>query len=330
MWTEVVAKGGAVLRTSLVAVFAVLTLAGAGLVAAEPVSLVGPEVVLSIPWGSGPGEVARDPGNESAAIGPMSFNLGPGGDYYVLDQRNRRVAVFASDGTWKRAIELPGSTFEELEVGADGRLLLLDRLVREALVILDPATFHVEEVPVAGYGIPEGGGITALFLRGDGVWLEYGREHSVRVLDSHWRPCVRTVVPGRPALRRQGMMEAALDGSGGADVRAEDGDGVTMVQAWVRDDEPIVRLAELADGPGTGLWVVYHLMRFSPDGDGVDWQGMRGRLYGPGGEVRATFASPWVLSVLEQFREFRFLDDGSVLQWALTAEGAKLIRWRAP
>jgi len=311
----------------------------------QPPSLGEPEIILTARWGSGPGELGKKDGSEGASLGPMSFAFGPDGTIYVLDQVNGRVAVFrpvAGGGVseppggpgnapflFDRFISLPGTTFEEIEVGADGRILLLDRLVREALVIFDPRTRETEELSVLGAGIPEGGGVMAVLVREDGVWLDYGRVHSVRVLDPRWNPCERKIVLGRPMRGAEGTVEVSLGVGGGADVRYErKGDGPLSV--FVQDDVPIGRLIELADGPGGAVLLVYHCWRWAEDGDRIERQEVRGRWFSPDGKPTVAFSSPYTLTEWEQFREFRLLPDGSVVQMAFTPDGVKLLKWRGP
>ncbi len=312
-----------------------------GVAGAQPRDLGKPVVLLTASWGQGPGQLGRKDGSEGSSLGPMSFTVAPDGSLYVLDQVNGRVAVFRPRGlenkeapqeaayTFDRFISVPGTTFEEIEVGADGRLLLLDRLVREALVVLDPVTRDTEELSVLGAGIPEGGGVMAVLVRKDGVWLDYGREHSVRVLDSSWNPCERKIVPGRPLRGEDGTLEASLGVRGGADVRYEGtGDGPRSL--FVLDDMPVGRLIDVTDGPGGLLLVVYHCWRWAEDGDSLSFQEVRGRWYDKNGQILATLSSPHTITPIEQFREIRVLQDGSVVQMAFTPEGVRLLQWGGP
>jgi len=332
-------------------VFLLVTASGTWSGRAQPRDLGTPGIILVAPWGNGPGELGKKDGGEGASLGPMSFAFGPDGSLHLLDQVNGRIAVFRAGGgavtsdrgtssespadagatpfVFDRFIAIPGTTFEEVEVGVDGRILLLDRLVREALVVLDPRTRESEAFPIVGLGIPEGGGVTALLVRSDGIWLEFSREHSVRVLDSRWLPCERTIVVGRPARGFPGTVEASLGIEGGADVKIDAAEtGVRSL--FVRDDEPIGRLIEVADGPSGAVLLVYYCIRWADDGDALAFQEVRGRWYGPNGRGLATFTSPHTLSEWEQFREFRILSDGSAVQMTFFEDGVKLLKWRGP
>ncbi len=57
---------------------------------------------------------------------------------------------------------------------------------------------------------------------------------------------------------------------------------------------------------------------------------MAGRLLDPQGRLLVSFRSSHTITELEQFREFRILDDGSVVQMAFTGQGVLFLLWRAP
>ncbi len=233
--------------------------------AKSPPILSGPEIVLEVPWGSEDRALSRKTGNESSPEGPMAFAVSGLGEIFVLDQIRARVVRFAPDGAFDGALDLPGSTFQDMELVGDRHLVLLDRLVRQSLLVIDLVTGARRETGILGEGIPEGGGVTSALALPDGVWLEYARIHSVKVLDADLQPCQRVVVPGRPSWWGPGALEAALDLAGGADIRTRDGAGVITARIRLEDREPIGRLVWLQDDREGNLWVVYHLMR--PDAE---------------------------------------------------------------
>ena len=69
------------------------------------------QVVLDLPWGSGPGEIgyAKDgpEGAEGLRYGPSSFAVAANGDICILDTNNKRVLLFAPDGDLERSFSLP-------------------------------------------------------------------------------------------------------------------------------------------------------------------------------------------------------------------------------
>ncbi len=290
-----------------------------------PVGFTAPDVVLELPWGSGAAEVSRVIGDEASSEGPMSFAIDADGSMLILDQIASRVLRFAPDGTLLGAVAVPGNAFNGLEVGPKGQLVLLDRLVKRAVVVLDPRTGQAREYAIEGPGIAEGGGVTALLIDADGVWLEYARTHSVRLLNAALQPCPRTVVAGRPGL--SGNLVAALDGAGGVVLRRGLTDG-RVAELTFSELDHIGRLVELQERPGFGVFAAYHTVRYDAAGNLIRDR-LVGRLLDADGKTAGRFESRHTDTALEQYRTFRFTRSGDAYQMALTPAGLRLMRWRA-
>jgi hypothetical protein len=63
--------------------------------AIKPDSARAGSVALYLPWGTGPRRAGLSPGNESATIGPSSFDVDRRGRVHLLDALQKRIAVFA-------------------------------------------------------------------------------------------------------------------------------------------------------------------------------------------------------------------------------------------
>jgi hypothetical protein len=151
--------------------------------------------VVSAPWGSGDGELGRARPAEGSPEGPMSFVVDAAGRVTVLDQVNERLVTF-DDGR-ASAVPVPGRTAQDLAATPTG-FVLLDRLVRRALAFVDARGRLSHEVPLVGVGVPEGGGVTGVFQRPDGTWVEVEHARLVRVADADGRATnERTMVLGR-------------------------------------------------------------------------------------------------------------------------------------
>lgn len=138
--------------------------------------------VLSLSWGSGPGQAGRLAPREGAPEGPSSLDVDQRGTVYLLDQVNGRVLV-AARGRAVVSIPLPSVTYRDVALLPGGGLAALDRSVGQHVVLLArgrPARF----LPLLGSGIPEGGGVTALEARADGLWVEWAHQHLVRIADA--------------------------------------------------------------------------------------------------------------------------------------------------
>src|SRR5437764_2023973 len=77
------------------------------------------KVVLSLRWGTGPRRAGLSPGNQSATIGPSSFDVDRRGRIHLLDPLQGRIAVF--DGPrLVRQVRTPLTPASDLAVAGDG------------------------------------------------------------------------------------------------------------------------------------------------------------------------------------------------------------------
>ena len=298
--------------------------------AAQPLDVVdGPVVVLDLPWGSSGPAVGRRDAEESAPEGPMSFAVGPDGELYVLDQVNQRVLKFTPEGELDLEITLPAMTFQDLEIAPDGALVVVDRLVRRSILVLDEAGNPLGEYAYEGEAIPEGGGITATFARSDGVWLEFAHTWVARILDEQYRPCVEEIVPGRIMADGKTRVVAARDGAGGADVWLEAyGGDEPLVRTTVEPAEYLDRIIWIEGDDMGHIVVAMHL--FPRDGHALARAGsdfVSALVLGEDLQVLGSFRSPYAIVEWEQFREFKVMPGGSVYQMALTRGGMRILRW---
>lgn len=291
--------------------------------AAQPAA---PDVVLELSWGGGGASVGRLVPDEASPEGPMSFALGPGGQVYVLDQVNERVARFSGAGALLSEVRVPCRTAQELEVMGDGTMVLLDRLVRKSLMVVSAAGQVVREVPVVGEAIEEGGLITAMMADAEGIWLEVSHEKMVRVLDASLQPASRTVRLGRPAP--SGRVMAALDQRGGATLWIVDSKGGERARAQASPGYRIDRIVWVEQDAQDHVVAMFHLLEYGADHRTVLHEEVRGVRYDRDLKPRAEFRSPHVIQVWEQFREFRTGPGGEPYQMVFTDAGMKILRWR--
>jgi len=119
--------------------------------------------------GMGPEALGVFTPQEASPEGPMSFAVGHAGEIYVLDQLNSRIQVF-KDGRWLRSIPIPGVTFCDLEIMPDGRVALLDNLVKEEVVIINTSGQPEETISLNRLEITEPAAITGIYCRSEGLW----------------------------------------------------------------------------------------------------------------------------------------------------------------
>lgn len=288
-----------------------------------------PEVVLEMPWGGGGASLGRKDGDEAASEGPMSFAVAHSGDIYVLDQVNQRVVQVRPGFGLVDELPLPGDTWQDLVLVDGGRVVVLDRLVRKSLLVLDADGTARSEQTVIGDGIVEGGGITAMFARSDGIWLEFGHTHVVRVLDSSLKPATREIVPGRLSRDGSRRLTGAVVRGGGAHVAvSETATGRRLGLLEVASTHDLVRLVEVDTDLDGNLLAVAHVADFDlATGQQLVHEEIVAISWDEDLQERGRFTSPLVITEHEQFREFALTDDGDVYQMAFDERGVRFVRW---
>jgi len=287
-----------------------------------------PEVILELPWGDSGAAAGRRDGNESSPEGPMSFAIGPDGEIYLLDQVNHRVLAFDRERQLDLEMTLPADTFQDIEIAKDGALLVVDRLVRSSILVLDEAGATVGEYGVLGDAIPEGGGISATFVHEDGVWLEWAHTYAAHVLDEQLQPCNQTTEVGRILRGGDERVVAALDGWGGASVWIEPtGSAKTVAELFLDPEDRIDRIIWIEADEVGHVVVALHLWPRSgrPFQDYVEVMVLDRDL-----EIQESFRSPYAIVEWAQFREFKLTPEGDLIQMAFTNRGVKLLRWSLP
>lgn len=167
--------------------------------------------------GSGSNEVGVTMPQEANPEGPMSFVPAADGAIYILDQVNARVQVFR-DGTVTKSVPIPGRTFMDIDLLPDGRLVLLDNLVRKEVRLLDPVGKTLRVLPLAGKNIRDPAAVTEVFCNsGDvrpGIWVlnDEGGQRSVRLAGLDGTPDPeRPSLPGRLTLDGKRLLAFEFD-----------------------------------------------------------------------------------------------------------------------
>jgi hypothetical protein len=280
---------------------------------------------LFLPWDESVGRIL---GDEADSEGPHSFTVKPEGGVLLLDQVNLRVLDFDSDGGLVGTIDLPGSTFDDVEQYEGRAVLALDRLVARTLLVMDLQGTHLAEVSLEGRGIDNSGMITALLPRKDGVWLEVRHRYSVKVLDSSLQPCERQIVLGRP-LEKGRSLHGAKDGAGGVRLWTTRRNGRSARHAvTLTGQDPIRRIVWLDEDDQGNVYAGLHETRYAATSP-YRVQGERYRvviLDERLGEL-SRFESPWVLTTYHQRVELRVGPERRLWQMAFTSNGVLLLRW---
>lgn len=289
------------------------------------------QVVRRFGWGDKPGQLGHKIPDEGAPEGPMSFVVDKGGRLVVLDQVNSRVQIFDPD-MQPASIELPAETFQDIGTDADGNPVLLDRLARRSIESYSPGGKLLYTVPIEGPGVPEGGGVTGMFVQDDGTWLEVEHSRLVRVADAQGRPAdQRTIVPGRLSGDGKAYLAAGRSGRQSASVMSwptANPNRPPVLVAKLQFDMQLAAINALESDPAGRIYLGALLVDERP---------------GPPPAISAAFEEIVLLNASgaavqrirlpvntgpeEQFRPIRLGADGELYRLRCTADGAILERW---
>lgn len=104
--------------------------------------------VIRASYGSRPGELGRNRPEEGNPEGPSSLAFA-GHDLVVLDQVNERGVRYDTRGNVVGTFDAP-STAQEIAIGPDGTMALLDRLGNKNVTLTDPSGKKIGELPLTG------------------------------------------------------------------------------------------------------------------------------------------------------------------------------------
>jgi len=271
---------------------------------------------LRSPWGRSEGQLGLSDPEEGSLEGPMSFAVSGSGEIFVLDQINERIQVFL-DGNLVRSIPVPGSTFEDIELAPNGSIWLLDRSVRESVVLLDSSGNIRSEVALAGAGVPRVGLVTGTYCREDGLWVEVFPD-LIRIADaSGGADPARPAVSGLFSQDGRLLLTAKLPGGQEAEVyvRPAGASGGETIFKVTFQGTPEVLMGPFTDRSGR-IYLGAHIA----DG-GVEVVALE-----PDGAVHARVDLPPATRAEDVFRTLRVTADGVIYQLAVDDSGAVVRR----
>ncbi|MFI5290879.1 MAG: hypothetical protein ACHQ17_14565, partial [Polyangia bacterium] len=281
-----------------------------------------------------PGQFGRKHDPESNPEMPMAVRAGPGGELDVLDQVNRRLQRFR-DGKLVGTITTGGDTLQDFAFGKEGRTVMLDRLADQNLQVYDSSGKLVNEVPLVGVGIKEGGEVTGVFSDDDGTYVE--REHGalVRVAgpDGQADP-LRPQLVGRPTRDGRLLVSAAISERGAGEVTVSAFDRETGQPRWSQPvglGAPILHIVML-DSDRQGM--IYLAGDVGEEGSQPPYPILDERIVivrlGEGGDLRGVLQIPPFPTADENFRPMSVGDDGSVYVMMETDGGLDVMRYSFP
>lgn len=292
------------------------------------------EVVVRGRWGSGPGQFGRRREAESSPEGPMALHAGRAGEILILDQVNRRVERY-KDGARTGTVSMGGDTLQDVAVGAEGRVALLDRFVDKSVQVYGADGKLQNEVGLTGPGVPEPGLVTGVFADEDGVYVE--REHGsvVRIADgSGATDPARSELPGRPTRDGTLFITAAFLDRAAGTVVVRAFARATQKPAWERSlqlEAPVVQILMLDSDRQGRVYLAASIGHEDPQPPYkiVDESITAVRL-GSGGVERGRLRLPPLPAVEESVRPLSVDDAGDLYVMAPRPEGLEVRRYRFP
>jgi hypothetical protein len=291
-------------------------------------------VVVRGAWGGGDGQFGHRREAESNPEGPMAVAAGGDGQLAVVDQVNRRILRY-KDGKLVGKIDIGGDTVQDVAFGKDGKLLVLDRLVDGNVQVYGADGKLVDEIGIAGKGVPEGGSVTGLFADDDGVYVERDHEAVVRIADRSGRADPnRTELVGRPSRDGRLLLAAEISDGSAGDVAVSAVDRASGQPAWkqvVHLGVSIVHVITLDSDRQGMVYLAVDVGREAPAPPFpiLDEHIVLARL-GSGGAPRGTLEIPPLPTADESFRPITVDDDGTVYVMASGDDGLVVTRYVFP
>jgi hypothetical protein len=273
----------------------------------------GPRVVFFSPWGgSTTAQLGRDRPLEGNPTGPMSLARDAQGRLYVLDQVNGRIVRHGADGKPDATRDVRLRAAQDIAIGADGSMAVLDRLGDKAIALYGDDGSLRGQLPLGGELVEETGLVTGVFVDGKDVYVE--REHGplVRIGDTAGGPAEpRTEIPGRPSRDglsyiNAGIAEAAAGRAYVASIERATGDHRFTRELRLKSE---IRSIQLLDTDLSGT--IYLAVELHDDKAG-EWISLQ-CLEPLKGVPIGSAVLPANTLPEETFRDFTVLDDGGVV-----------------
>ncbi|APR75251.1 Hypothetical protein A7982_00597 [Minicystis rosea] len=259
-------------------------------------------------------------------MGPMSLAVGPGGKIYILDQINGRVVRRGPDGSLEATSEMKLTGAQDIAVGKDGSMAVLDRVVDKAIALYDANGNLRAQLPIEGEGIEEPGHITGVYIDGSDVLVE--REHGtlLKIGDVNGIPLEpRVEVPGRPTRDGLSWITAGItDAQTGhayvSSIDRKSGDHRFTRQIKFKSEIQSILLLD-TDKNGTIYFAVE--LHEDPAADYVMLQCLEPQK----GALVGSATLPVNTMPEETFRDLTVLDDGGVLYAVRGSDGVSYRRF---
>lgn len=135
---------------------------------------------------------------EAAPEYPESFAIGKNEEIYILDKANERIQVFKNVKRIK-TIPIPFESFEDIALTPDGKIVLLDNIVKNSVYIINSKGKTVSVISLVGELISYAPEVTSVKViesgRWAGIWVEID-SGSIKIANLDGSKTKRIAVPG--------------------------------------------------------------------------------------------------------------------------------------
>ncbi len=259
----------------------------------------------------------------------MSFVVDARGRMWVLDQVNGRLVRYGADGKLESTVPMDRANAQDLALGADGSIAVLDRYGEADVAIYGENGELAGTLPLVGEGIESAGDVTGVFVDGTDVYVEAEHGPLWKVGDTTGTPAdPREQIPGRPTRDGKSYIKAGItDAQAGRTyvIANERPSGDHRFTRELRFEAPVWSIVLLdSDLAGT----IYFAAEVQVGSEGVDANVVVLTCLDPiTGVPRGVAELPANTMPEESFRDLVVLDEGGVVQSLRTEEGVSYQRY---
>lgn len=285
-----------------------------------------PARTVELGWGSGENQLGRKRPQEGNPEGPMSL-AGDGNDNtLVLDQVNGRILRLGADGRMKDEMKLPVLGAQDVAVGKDGSIAVLDRLADKTVAVMGPDGKLVGRLPLEGKGVTETGGVTGVFVDGKKVFVEVEHGALVSIGDTSGNADPdRSELPGRPSRDGKYLWSAGIVDKPQGRMWIASTDRPSLEHRFTRElglGMPMMSIV-LLDTDQAGTVYLGTVVELAPGSDGL----LLTCIASTDGHVLGSVQLPVNILPEETFRDLAVLDGGGVVYQHRTEKGVTLSRY---
>jgi hypothetical protein len=259
-------------------------------------------------------------------MGPMSLTRDGQGRIYVLDQVNGRVVRHGADGKPESTSEVKLTAAQDLAIGKDGSMAVLDRIVDKSVALYDDKGALRGQLSLPGDGVDEPGFLTGVFIDGNDVYVE--REHGplVRIGDTSGVSAQpRTEIPGRPSRDGLSYLNAGITDAAAGRAYVSSIDRASGAHRFTRELrlKAHIQSIQLLDSDRSGK--IYFAVELHED-PATEWIALQ-CLEPLKGAPAGSALIPANTLPEETFRDLTVLDDGGVIHALRSESGVTYQRY---